>query len=169
MKKLPNKLTLNCVFVLVLFVTLRVHSGIDEFHDAVRAGDLDKIQELTVPRPGIINLRNDKGMTPLHIAAVYNHTVAMERLLENGADVNARDTNAFTPLHAAAFHGHKQAVTMLLEKDADINAVDNHGWTPLHLAAFRNKKDIVDLLIVKKADLNVSDKRGMTPLHWSAF
>ncbi|XP_019860424.1 PREDICTED: ankyrin repeat domain-containing protein 7-like [Amphimedon queenslandica] len=72
--------------------------------------------------------------TPLHEAALYNRSNAVQWLLSKGADLESRDDDGWTPLIVAAANGHTQVVTMLLEKGADVTASDNAGKTALDYA-----------------------------------
>jgi len=45
--------------------------------------------------------KTNRGHTPLHNAALYNHKGVAELLIANGADVNAKDAYGFTPLDEA--------------------------------------------------------------------
>ncbi len=98
----------------------------------------DMIQ-LLIDHGADVNVKDDKGKTPLHCAAVGAYLEGMRALLENGADVNAVDDEGNTPLQlarrgtpAAAFFANlgaassgednlkqKKAVDLLLEYGAE--------------------------------------------------
>ncbi|KAL0154594.1 hypothetical protein M9458_048857, partial [Cirrhinus mrigala] len=48
-----------------------------------------------------LNVQNDKGDTPLHIAARWGYEGIMEVLLENGASTLIHNKAKETPLHCA--------------------------------------------------------------------
>ncbi|CAL1534371.1 unnamed protein product, partial [Lymnaea stagnalis] len=73
-------------------------------------------------------------MTPLHRAALFNHTPAIVYLLEHGADIDSRDNNERTPLLLAASKGCWTTVQVLLEKGADVHVRDIKNRNFLHLA-----------------------------------
>jgi len=114
------------------------------------------------------NVRDSKGRTPLHYAAVKRF--AVELLLEHGADSNVQDGLGQTPLHWITSKGLKCAIELLLEHDADINARDRYGNTPLHDALiYCNRcKDITLLLVDRGADPNIRGFGRHTPLHLAA-
>ncbi|MGD0546393.1 MAG: ankyrin repeat domain-containing protein [Terracidiphilus sp.] len=119
-------------------------------HDAVRAGDLAKVEALVKEHPDLVSSADEQyGQTPLHIAAFNDHKVVAEFLLANKADVNAKAKNGSTPLHLAAAKGNKDIVELLLANKAEINALDNDGWSPVHSAVVWHQKEIEDLLIAK--------------------
>ena len=81
------------------------------------------------------NAKDDKGVTPLHLAALFGPASVVGQLLEAGADPNAKDNETGTSsLHMAAREGHGRIVRLLLEGGAALNAKDNEGATPLFLA-----------------------------------
>jgi ankyrin repeat protein len=58
-------------------------------------------------------LKDNKGSTPLHLAAGRGHRDVVELLLANNADVNAKANNGATPLDFAGGGGHKDVVELL--------------------------------------------------------
>lgn len=148
------------------------------FFDAVKAGDLSKVQELNAKYTGLISAKfqtNDeweKGhmpYMPLHCAAMEGNIKVAEFLLNNGADVNAKDeTYRVTPLHFAAGYGHKDMAELLIARGAKVDAKASDGGTPLHNAASGGYKEVVELLLAKGAEVNSRDTWGFTPLHYAA-
>ena len=94
------------------------------------------------------NLRNWRGETPLHRAAIRNPDLDVHRaLIAAGADVNARDEKGATPLHRAAPHASPGRGVLLMEVGASLNARDNAGATPLHYAAESGRDRMIARLI----------------------
>ena len=48
-----------------------------------------------------MNVKDNQGLTPLHIAVANSHKDIAELLISKGADVNAKDKESYTPLHFA--------------------------------------------------------------------
>ncbi|XP_019859225.1 PREDICTED: ankyrin repeat domain-containing protein 7-like [Amphimedon queenslandica] len=91
------------------------------------------------------------SFTPLHAAAYYNRSDAVQWLLSNGADLESRNDAGYTPLMVAAMNGSTQMVTMLLEKGADVAASDRLGGTALGYAEQNNHSDTATILRVHSA------------------
>ena len=81
-----------------------------------------------------VDARNEIGSTPLHLAASNGHSLAIEALLADGADINAGGVGEITPLHLAAQNGHAATIKALLIGGAPVNAKAKGGVTPLDLA-----------------------------------
>ena len=140
-----------------------------EIHDAARDGDLGKVKELLKSNPDLVFSKDDRGFTPLHLAAQKGHKDVAELLLANGADVNAKGNKGYTPLNEAAVYGHKDVAELLLAYKAEVNAKSDDNVTPLHGAADKGFIDVVKLLLANKAEVNAKADYGVTPLHLAAF
>ena len=85
--------------------------------------------------------------TPLHEAALKNHTSVIRLLLDRGANINARDAENQTALHKAAWNNCTSAMLLLLDRGAHHNAKTVSNQTPLDLARWRNNQEAIDLLM----------------------
>ena len=93
------------------------------------------IREAKLRCPELVNIADNDGVTPLHLAADHGSRWIHD-LISVGADVNARDKKGWTPLHyAAAAKWQEDSVGMLLQRGADPRILDNEGLPPAHLAA----------------------------------
>ena len=110
----------------------------------------------------------NKGITPLHTAALANDFATAEVLLKTGADVNAKANKGITPLHAAAAANASATAEVLLKTGADVNAKANGGVTPLHLAAAADASETAEVLLKAGADANAKNNDGYTPLGVAA-
>jgi ankyrin repeat protein len=84
---------------------------------------------------------DDRGMTPLHIAAWEGYAQHVRLLLSHGSPVEAKDQHGYRALHEAAFTGRLEVVNILVEAGADVNA-NAGGWTPA-LCARMKGHDVV--------------------------
>ncbi|MCH9000001.1 MAG: ankyrin repeat domain-containing protein, partial [Proteobacteria bacterium] len=74
---------------------------VDEIHDAAGEGDAERVTDLLLARPDLINAKTKSGLTPLHFAAEGGHKAVVELLLDNEADPNVKGATGSTPLHLA--------------------------------------------------------------------
>lgn len=112
-------------------------------------------------------LRNDRKVTPLHMACRFDLPDVAARLIELGAEPNAYDVARETPLFRAVNLGYPACVRVLLEAGADANFANRRGETPLHRAAMRGKRLLVPPLLAAGARPQTLDRRGKAPLDYA--
>ncbi|KAK3089349.1 hypothetical protein FSP39_002938 [Pinctada imbricata] len=107
-------------------------------HFACAQGSLDMVKIMKEIQPEKFILAacttDILRMTPLHRAAMFNHTEVIKFLLDEGADINTVDTQLRTPLLLAACKGCWTSVRLLLDRGADISLNDSKNRNFLHLA-----------------------------------
>jgi ankyrin repeat protein len=151
----------------VSFAPLLIAAGprAGEVHDAVAAGDLNRVRALVAANPALLDSRDELGFTPLHKACFTQQGAVARFLLDQGASVTARDAFQQTPLHRASYASGRDLalIRRLIAKGADVNALGINGITPLHWAAFKGDVALAKLLFANGADANAYDKyRGPT-------
>ncbi|XP_059564277.1 ankyrin repeat domain-containing protein 42 isoform X3 [Myotis daubentonii] len=134
-------------------------------HDAVRAGDVKQLSEIVergvsinevdilhkftplhwAAHSGslealIINganlaTKDDRGCTPLHLAATHGHSFTLQIMLRSGVDPSITDVREWKPVHYATFHGRLGCLQLLVKWGCGIEDVDYNGNLPVHLAA----------------------------------
>lgn len=115
--------------------------------------------------------RDDRGYTPLHVAAICGQAQLIDLLVCKGAAVNATDYHALTPLHLACQKGYQGVTLLLLHYKANTDAQDNNGNTPLHLACMYGHEDCVKALVyydVQTCRLDLQNDKGDSALHMAA-
>ncbi|KAK8405825.1 hypothetical protein O3P69_001947 [Scylla paramamosain] len=110
-----------------------------------------------------VNKRNERGETPLHVAAIKGDSDRISQLISQGADVNATDYAGWSPLHEACNRGFYEVSKVLIEAGADVNAKGLDNDTPLHDACINNHFKLVRLLLRCGAGVDVVNRRGKTP------
>src|SRR2546427_341905 len=133
-----------------------------EIFDVVRAGDVSRLQALLATNPGLANVRNDRGHSPVLIAQYHRRPEAVAALLAAGPDLDIFD---------AASVGRTERVAELLDRDPSlVNAYSSDGFYPLGLAAFFAHPDTVRLLLSRGADGAQVARNPMKvqPLHAAA-
>ncbi|HUK22258.1 MAG TPA: ankyrin repeat domain-containing protein [Gemmatimonadales bacterium] len=164
----------------------------DELFDAVRAGDIARVQKLVGANPALVNQRNERGHSVVLIAQYHHkHDVVQallaahpeldifdaasvgrtERLAElldaNPELLNAYSNDGFYPLGLAAFFAQPEAVALLLARGADVLQVARNPMRlqPLHAAAAGRSMAVVRMLVEAGAPVNAKQQAGFAPLH----
>ncbi len=154
---------------------------------AALADDPEMLRKVLAADPSQANSCDERGMTPLHFAALHRQLKNTELLLKSGANPNARNVFDETPLHSAISSYFRLKVTRsksmessipedaiasiieaLLAKGADINARDLDGNTPFIQAISLSLNacvPAVKLLIDRGADLKARNSSGKSGLH----
>jgi len=137
------------------------HGSADRLYALIRSNDIKELRgELQAVS---VDLRDERGATPLMDAAAIGSVEAMDVLLKAGADVNARNASGATALIWAL--GDRQKSRLLIEHGADVRAQSKFGRTPLLAIAGRpGNADLIRLLLDRGADPNERDGRGNTAL-----
>ncbi len=92
-----------------------------------------------------VNLKDESGDTPLHMAA-FGEAEIVKRLLEQGADVNAVNDAGETPLHKAVQYPEYKVVRELLRHGGDKSRRSAQGLTAAQIAEERGWANLVELL-----------------------
>jgi ankyrin repeat protein len=108
--------------------------------------------------------------TPLHLAAISNHTAAINLLITHGADPNEETIEGATALHFAARYGQTATIVTLLANRAEVDKANVEGATALLFASRFNNLECVNVLLKHGANVNfVHDSpKQYTALHCAA-
>jgi uncharacterized protein len=163
-----------------------------EIFDVIRAGDKGRLEALLAAQPGLVNVRNDQGHSPVLIAQ-YHHkrdlvgvllaagpeldifdaasvgrTARVAELLDRDPSlVNAYSRDGFFPLGLAAFFGYPETVRLLLARGADVTQVARNpmGIQAIHAAVGGPSREAVELVVEAGAPINAQQHKGWTALH----
>jgi len=112
--------------------------GNSTIHKAIRTSaqeptPSDKIARLLIQSigPQAINVKNNKGHTPLHVAALLSNVWMTLYLLRHGANPNETDMYGNTPLHYASSIKIRDS---LLRHRADPTIINREGQNPIAYA-----------------------------------
>ena len=139
------------------------------------AGDLAKVRYL-LSKGASVTARSKAGRTPLSIAAAYDGSVEIARLMiQKGADVKAIDESGASVLEIAASVNNLEVARILVDKGADVNTTDSGGFTALGdaVSAGDRSAELVKLLLDHGAKVNVASgdtvevvKNGKIRIGW---
>jgi len=119
---------------------------------AVRANNTEKLNGIIV-KGHKVNIKDDNGYTPLHIAAVHNYAEIAEMLIKNGADVNSKDKNGETPLFYAIRFASPDVASVLLVHKADME-VSNYTGEILSAMIMKTASVVVQSDVTKELSKN---------------
>lgn len=144
-------------------------------HDAVLGRIRLPLEECISLQPDQINILDDLGLAPLHLAVLTGNMDAIHTLVELGADIDCPSRyNSETPLHLACQEvfdnidkvfqeSFVQVALALINHGASCHVQDSRGNTPLHLSY---KHPIVTRsLLSLGADPNTRSKAGDAPFQ----
>jgi ankyrin repeat protein len=166
-----------------------------DFFTAIQNGEKHTVEQMLDQDPGLVDARNEQGISALLIATYYGESAIAALLIDRGANldiyeaaatgslarlrelttahpelINSFGRDGFHPLGLAAFFGHTQAVAYLVESGADVNLHSNNSQnvSPLIAASARQNMDSARLLVSRGADVNARQIHDFTALHNAA-
>lgn len=171
------------------------NDGMTALHDAVGCNSWAMV-DVILARGANPKLTNQKGWTPLHMAAHVGNIPIIEKLVSHGCSIRnpeglpeeavaaavaeSKDApepglplvrTAMQPLHLGILGRHVEAVKRMIEMDADPTAIGNNQVTPLMLAVKLANDDLVAMLLQHSSvreGLDSKDDRGWTAVHYAA-
>jgi len=158
---------MNKTLILIALLLLIINNTeAEKIHDAVKNGDMKKVQILLANDANLLNAKDKKGMAPLHLAIEAGHDNISFYLIENGADVSIKDgTYGATPLHYASAKGNLEIARVLVEKNRSLlEEGDQRQKTPLLTACENGHPRMVKYLLDCGANIHARDQLGLTPL-----
>jgi ankyrin repeat protein len=162
-----------------------------ELFDAIRQGDLARVQSLLDADAALASAKNESGVSALLSSVYFGRKDIRDLLLARGATLELQDAAAlgrldrvrelveknralansfssdgFPVVALAAFMGHLLVARYLRENGADINAVSTNGsgYNALTGAVTGGHLEIVKWLLESGADPNYRYGPGYTPL-----
>ena len=159
------------------------------------SSDYKQIVRLLVNQRADINVKDNGGWTPLHIAVSNKNDALVKALISNGADLAIKDESGWTPLHSAVYNRNYDLVQALIRNGVDLAIKDESNKTAYDIAEKNNDKQAMDLLyrdidgrtklhhvimkvypclkeikrlIALGVYVDAKDRNGNTPLHWAS-
>lgn len=111
-----------------------------------------------------LNLPNEVGITPLHVAAANGYLSVVKFLLKHGVNVNVCDNDLWQPLHGAACWGNEQhlkIIELLVEAGAQLDAKTINDETVFDLC---DNVELLDRMNQLKDELESKQASGIDRL-----
>lgn len=114
---------------------------------AIRRGDVKKVQAMLASNPQLVDSREGKfGSPPLHTAVSKHQVAVVKLLLQRGANVNGGNDMRITALHLCAQFNYPDLARLLLDSGADPNILTKTGVSPLRLAEANRNERVADVI-----------------------
>jgi ankyrin repeat protein len=116
-----------------------------------------------------INMKDNCGLSPLHIAIQVNNCEIVKYLLEKNIDINSVDDNNLTPLHICAlvnYENDDKLIKILIESKADVNIKIKNNVSSITNPIFFKYYSHINKIIDYKIDYDIINGLiiGATPL-----
>jgi ankyrin repeat protein len=169
---------IRCVLIgTALLLSLPFHSWeargqeiSQEFLDAVRQGEVERVRELLDENPEFVGEVDGAQRTALYHAVDFGFREIVELLVSRGSDVNAQDFAGETPLQVAALDDRLELARFLLEKGAETEIRGTQARTALlFVARETGSVEMATLLLDEGAEINLRDAGFETPLDLAAW
>jgi serine/threonine-protein phosphatase 6 regulatory ankyrin repeat subunit B len=150
-------------------------SPFQDIFEAITLGAVKDVKCFIENQDVNVNVRGERGWTPMFSAAARGQVEVMELLAKTWkADVNAKDDNGFRPIHTAAIHDQTKSLKCLVkELGVDVNKKNkgrDDGSTALHIAVWRGHIPSINCLAKELgADVNAENNAKVTPLFMAAM
>ena len=133
-------------------------------HNAIRNGEKDFIEKLfQYDYVNDIEVTDELGLTPLHMAILCKNDAIAKLLIDNGANVNAKSNEE------EVLPEIKKAIKEAKVKSMYYGTSDLLKYctnlTPLHIATINGSLNIVSLLIENGAIVNIENGHNLRPIH----
>ena len=128
-------------------------------------GDAPRSQEtleLLLRAPGVLleAADDERGLTPLMLAADKLNESAVQLLLQAGANPNATDKSNTTPILIAAYHCSYRIADLLIGAGAKLDVEGDDGMSPLMIAVQEDNMDMIVYLVKMGARVDFATKLG---------
>ncbi|KFY85713.1 hypothetical protein V500_08165 [Pseudogymnoascus sp. VKM F-4518 (FW-2643)] len=149
----------------IVCVDIIVTTEDNELIRALKENDIIGIKRYAQNR-SLLDSQDQRGLTPLHVAAHLGLEEGTALLIEYGALLEARNRLDYTPLHTAIDANQIQIIQILLDNGANIEATlgEIDGSTPLYFAVKNAMHHIATLLLRRGAEVDALNQYG-TVLH----
>ncbi|KAG4086376.1 acyl CoA binding protein-domain-containing protein [Neocallimastix lanati (nom. inval.)] len=94
-------------------------------------GNIEKVKELILKQPNLINKKDENGLSLLHWACDRGQMNMIQFLIDQGININEKDNEGETPLSYSLLCENYDISKYLISNGADITLTNNEGENPL--------------------------------------
>ncbi|KAJ3123908.1 Transient receptor putative cation channel sub A member 1 [Nowakowskiella sp. JEL0407] len=125
-------------------------------------------------RSSVLNIGDNRGFTPLHVAVARDNLELIRELLEFGADINLQSKEGWTVLHLASCFNYTELALYILDiPETRYDLTSKSGITILHTIAERNQHQLYKNIMKKSEStdvlLNLLDNSQRCFLHYAFY
>jgi ankyrin repeat protein len=141
-----------------------------DVYEAAAGGKVERVNQLVRPAPGVLNMPNLAGDTPLHVAALCRRSEVIENAIAYGPDFALRNkkrknsTAAHLGLQSSPEDAAEAMAFAMIGNGLDPNLANADGDTILHCAARTDFPRVIRLLLQKGAVTGAKNEAGQTAL-----
>ncbi len=146
----------------------RVLDGRDALTISARFGLGSLVKEI-LQRGALVDVRDEKGLTPLIHATKNEHLSTVLQLLSFDAGINAVTDEKRSALMYAIVTGNKGLIRVLLENGAEPDMVDLNDATAMIYALIRGDTESAEILIEFGSDVNWLGSMNQNALKTAAL
>lgn len=132
---------------------------------AARSGDVETLKKIIAAKSDV-NIKNERGHSPLMLSAYNGHFTASELLIQNGAEVNSVDESGNSIIMGVVFKGHSAVFELLIKAGADLTCVNKKNQTTLDIAVMFGRRSLI-FRINQLQKTQRSDGRGEQLKTWA--
>jgi ankyrin repeat protein len=151
---------------LFFFLTINFTFSQTNVFDCARTGTAEEMEAFYTSNPELVEALNERGSSPLTLAAYYNNISVANYLIDKVDNINGNSDDG-TPLMAAVVKGHVEIAQAFVEAGADPNLTDANGATALHYAVLFNNQELAILLMEAGASAFMKNNAGQSPLDFA--
>nr|XP_031300356.1 ankyrin repeat domain-containing protein 7-like [Camelus dromedarius] len=137
----------------------RHDSELKQLHRAACVGGSYTVEELLSCKKNLINSRDRKNRTALHLACTTGQSSVVALLIQWNCDLDACDKESKAALIKAVQCQNDGCVTVLLEHGADPNLEDDSQNTALHYVVLAENTSIATQLLRCNANLEAINEQ----------
>lgn len=143
----------------------------DDIHKLIKRDEGSAVVNAIRANSKLLNLKNNKGNTPLHLAVAMGRLKIMRNLLALGADLEIRNDQGMSPLGVAVYYGNSTAVKLLIQRGANPGEkfwkYDNH-FLP-EMIVLRGNVEMAEYFQQIGVDFLAYEKVGGSLISLAAF